>query len=109
METQRKITDRKPLIAIAVISAYFSIPNTYFLVQIGRKLKLKIGIEEIERKFRLLAWAIQVELFLYIVGASLYLYQAGRKQWQTESVTAIILIGLTDLIPFFVLFYLTGR
>ena len=74
MDTERKITDRKPLIAIVVISTYFSIPNTYFLIEISKKLKLKIGIEEIENKFKLLAWAIQAELSLYIVGASLYLY-----------------------------------
>ena len=79
--TQRKITDRNPLIAIIVISTYFSLPNAYFLVNISEKLKLKIGIEEIERKFKLLAWAVQIELSLYIVGASLYLYQAGKSHW----------------------------
>lgn len=79
--TQRKITDRNPLIAIIVISSYFSLPNAYFLVKISEKLKLKIGIEEIERKFKLLAWAVQIELSLYIVGASLYLYQAGKSHW----------------------------
>lgn len=109
VDTERKITDRKPLIAIIVISTYFSIPNTYFLIEISKKLKLKIGIEEIEKKFRLLAWAIQGELTLYIVGASLYLYQANKTQWQVESITAIILIGLTDLFPFLILLGLTLR
>jgi hypothetical protein len=61
-----------------IISTYFTIPNTYFLIEISKKLKLKIGIEEIEQKFKLLAWAIQAELTLYMVGASLYLYQANK-------------------------------
>jgi hypothetical protein len=61
-----------------LISSYFSIPNTYFLFEISRKLKLKIAIDEVELKFRLLAWTIQAELILYTVGASLYLYQAKK-------------------------------
>ena len=63
---------------IVLISSYFSIPNTYFLFEISSKLKLKIGIDEVELKFRLLAWTIQAELILYTVGASLYLYQAKK-------------------------------
>lgn len=109
MEVQRKITDRKSLIAIIAISFYFSIPNSYLLFRIGFLLKHRIGIEEIERKFKLLGWAIQFELFLYMSGAALYLYQTGVVTSSTESVTAAVLIGLSDLIPFFVLFYLTGR
>jgi len=61
------------------ISFYFSIPNTYFLFEISRKLKLKIAIEEIENKFKVLAWTIQGELILYMVGAALFLHQVKES------------------------------